>query len=650
MKKNINNKITPVHDLLSKIKKDVNKKVTRASSVFNMYGNKMKDLSINKSELNENALELNFINETSYFVFLCHLYSEYIHFKFNKLIQVDYLAKKLDKDGFYTWYVLTDRLKNELVNFISKSLIGSITIEYFSEFYESLLDKNEKKRLGQFYTPKEIVDLIVYEANINFDEINMQRKIMDPACGAGVFLTSVIKKMEDRCFGLELIKYVHSNLFGNDINPFAVVLTKLNLTFSLIVHVQGEKELLVFLEEYSDFPNILLQNTLVVTKEKTYDVIIGNPPYFKTTNSNDLSFYSEIIYGQPNVYGLFLFWALKHVSANGMVSFIIPQSFKSGLYFKKLREILSKLELVSLIHFKSRKKIFKDVEQAVVILTIKNAKRAQNDVNVISKIDNENRETTSFQTSMDNIIMDKRYNFFIFIPSTDGIFGLIERIYSEFDTLKDNGEYLFGTGAFVWNQHKDILLEHHNSEAIPIVYAGYIEKYNFINKDIYNEKIGKKRFASDVDRIKSMISMGQKLIVQRTSTFEDLQRIKACLFTEDFISNNSKYLLENHINFLYRKNNKRESIEENVLKFYLGIINSRLLNVIFSIKNGNTQVSSSELNLLPIANKQQNAIIEAVDRINRNPTTTLIESLNDVIYENYSLSDFEIDIVRNYSR
>ncbi|WP_372815010.1 hypothetical protein [Paenibacillus sp.] len=306
--------------------------------------------------------------------------------------------------------------------------------------------------------------------------------------------------------------------------------------------------------------------------------------------------------------------------------------------------------IVSLINFKSRKKIFKDVEQAVVILTIKNSKRSKNDVNVISKVDNENKETTSFQTSMDNIIMDKRYNYFIFIPSTDGILGLIEKIYNSSANLKENGEYLFGTGAFVWNQHKDLLIEQKTSDVIPIVYAGYIEKYNFNKKDIYNEKIGKKQFALNNDRLKTMISTGQKLIVQRTSTFEDLQRIKACLFKDDFIMNNSKYLLENHINFLYRKSDKSQAIETNVLKFYLGIVNSRLLNVIFSVKNGNTQVSSSELNLLPIATSQQDAIIEAVNRLEGNITKALIDSLDEIIYENYFLSNFEIDIVRNYRR
>ncbi|WP_214630371.1 N-6 DNA methylase [Paenibacillus agaridevorans] len=650
LKININNSISPLHDLLSRIKENISKNASENNETYNLYQSKVQDLSLNNNKLKENELRVNFINETSYFVFLCYLYSGFIQYKFNRVIPIEYLAKKLDTDMFYSWYELTDELKAEVLYLIDDKFIHSISEDYISQFYESLLDRNEKKRLGQFYTPKEIVDLIVYEANIDFDEVVMHRKIIDPACGAGVFLTRIIKKMEEKCSGMELVEYVYENLFGNDINPFAVVLTKLNLTFSLIEHIKGEEELLIFLEEFCNFPNVILRNTLMDTENRNYDVIIGNPPYFKTTTNKELSFYSEIIYGQPNVYGLFLYWALRHVSTNGMVSFIIPQSFKSGLYFLKLREILSKLELVSLISFKSRKKIFKDVEQAVVILTVKNSMRAKKDVNVISKVDNQDKETTSFQTSMDNIIMDRRYNYFIFIPSTDSILGLIEKIYNTSTNLKENGDYLFGTGAFVWNQHKDLLIEQKSLDTIPIVYASYVEKFNFITKDIYNEKIGKKQFASNSDRIGSMISTGQKLIVQRTSTFEDLQRIKACKFNDDFIVNNSQYLLENHLNFLYKKNVKSQEVDTNALNFYLGIINSRLLNVLFSVKNGNTQVSSSELNLLPIANRHQDAIIEAVSRLEGNLTKTAIDILDEIVYENYALSSSEIDIVRNYRR
>lgn len=641
---------TGIFNLLDLIKKGILKKISQNITHLNSYKNMILQLSSLGRKLNEDELKNNFINETSYFVFLCFLYSEYLNYHFQRKLSWRFLAGKLDVQGVYSWYKVTGKMTNEIVKLIDENLLNSLSIEYFSDFYESLLDNDEKKRLGQFYTPEEIVDLIVLEAGVNFDNIDMTKTIIDPACGAGVFLTRIVSKINKEFSYKEVVDFVYSNLYGNDINPFAVVLTKLNLTFNIISRLNNVKDLDDFLENYSELPNISLKNTLLETDDKNYDIIVGNPPYFKTTNDDSLLKYQEIIYGQPNVYGLFLYWALKHVSIDGIVSFIIPQSFKSGLYFLKLRKLISELEIVSLINFKSRTKIFKNVEQAVVILTIRNSLRKNTNINIVNKIDSKNKETFSFETSMDNVIMSKQYNYFIFIPSSNLILNLINKIYTESTNLKEEGNYLFGTGGFVWNQHKSLLESGQNQDSLPIIYAGFIDKFNFLYNDFSINNSEKKQFARFNEKIKPMITTGQKLIVQRTSTFEDLQRIKSCLIKDDFLNMNPTYLLENHVNFLYDKKHKDNLIPNNILKLYLGLINSKLLNIIFSVKNGNTQVSSSELNLLPISYKNQSAIIEMVNLIEMNPQSKLIDGLDEIIYENYSLTSSEIDIIRNYSR
>ena len=67
----------------------------------------------------------------------------------------------------------------------------------------------------------------------------------------------------------------------------------------------------------------------------------------------DIDGYDTIIYGQPNIYSLFMHWGLCHLCINGTMSFIVPQSIRSGLYFKNLREEIKELRIKSILHIDS---------------------------------------------------------------------------------------------------------------------------------------------------------------------------------------------------------------------------------------------------------------------------------------------------------
>ena len=80
---------------------------------------------------------------------------------------------------------------------------------------------------GQYYTPKKLVEESLYVTGINYEKID-ELKIVDPACGAGAFLICVLDKIANK--GSEkFLSVVENNIFGYDINPFAVMLTKLNI-------------------------------------------------------------------------------------------------------------------------------------------------------------------------------------------------------------------------------------------------------------------------------------------------------------------------------------------------------------------------------------------------------------------------------------
>jgi len=103
---------------------------------------------------------------------------------------------------------------------------------------------------------------LINELNEKLDEI----KILDPACGSGHFLTSVLaeivkirkmleRKKEERSSGMEIKKRtVMDNIFGVDIVPPAVEITKLRLWLSIISEL--EEDIKEIEEEDLALPNI----------------------------------------------------------------------------------------------------------------------------------------------------------------------------------------------------------------------------------------------------------------------------------------------------------------------------------------------------------------------------------------------------------
>ena len=65
-----------------------------------------------------------------------------------------------------------------------------------------------------------------------------------------------------------------------------------------------------------------------------FDIVIANPPYFKL-NKNDprATRHAYAVYGQPNIYGLFMVACARALAPEGRWCFITPRSWTNGPYF-----------------------------------------------------------------------------------------------------------------------------------------------------------------------------------------------------------------------------------------------------------------------------------------------------------------------------
>ena len=74
-----------------------------------------------------------------------------------------------------------------------------IPVEVISGIYESVIDPEKRKQNSAIYTPSFLVDYIFSETVDKFlNSHNRECKILDPACGSGIFLVHAYRRIVEQ--------------------------------------------------------------------------------------------------------------------------------------------------------------------------------------------------------------------------------------------------------------------------------------------------------------------------------------------------------------------------------------------------------------------------------------------------------------------
>lgn len=575
-----------------------------------------------------------------------------------------------------------------------------------------------RKAGGVYYTPQYIVDYIVSNTIGNLTKNKTPKevaeiKIVDPACGSGSFLLGAYQYLlnwhkdyylqnpnkknttttEGNLTTTEKKRILLNNIYGVDIDTNAVEVTKLSL---LLKCMEGEtqasiaNQMTMFNERVLPTldDNIKSGNSLIDTdyydnqidfgeerkikpfswqkafptifKNGGFDAVIGNPPYVDSRINEESSklywkeHYKSSKYGKTNTYEIFIEKGMQLLKKDRKLGYIIPIVLLNVSACKGLREVIIKNFRISEIAY-TEFSVFENANVDTMVILIDNASSKSNHKITINKFNNYFKEIIETNFIIQNDIKEiDEYK--ISVKSI----VIQAKIQENIDTIKISDELDFYNGIATGPDKEKYFSQHKvNSNYKPLVMGNNIGYYH-INYD--GRFINYDRKLLHRAREERIFLANEKIVMQRIRNLKLERRLICTIDRDNFYTFNS-------VNNLLLKNGSKYK-----LAYFLGLLNSNLINYLFKLNSLNTNITLSDLDLIPIrkidfknkddvekqtklANYTEQLLILYKELITVNLDSKKVQikskieynedKINSLVYELYNLTDDEIKIIEN---
>ncbi|SPA17226.1 Eco57I restriction-modification methylase domain-containing protein [Cupriavidus taiwanensis] len=462
--------------------------------------------------------------------------------------------------------------------------VGGSLIQYAHEAgraFVAEIGRNEQKLAGQFMTPPKIAQFMARRLVASVEHRHV--RLLEPSAGAGILVAAAVEALlekDERPSRIEALLY--------ELDP------RLSRTLIDLCERISHACAAVGVEfEYQTREEDFLLSDLAIEGEAIDGLLtIANPPFFKLNKTTDkrAGLHSYAVYGQPNVYGLFMAATARITPSNGRWCFIAPRSWMNGQYFKAVRHtMLRHLSMDSLHAFESRTNSFEEDEvlQETVIAWATGRALHESGSNILF--------TRSHGTSdLDDAMVQA-------IPAG--------RIVADDDqatvTLPNEGSDLFdgwtanlatyglkvSTGPVVAFRCRDFIRGERGDNTVPLLWMQHVGQQKV------SWPISKKaeHVRATAENAWTLVPNAPMVVMRRFSPKEDKRRVTCAPYLGTLPG--AVIGLENHLNYIHRPKGRMTPWE---VKGLSALLASSVVDAHFRAIAGSTQINATELRALPL--------------------------------------------------
>jgi len=316
------------------------------------------------------------------------------------------------------------------------------------------------------------------------------------------------------------------------------------------------------------------------------------------------------------------------------MTFIHPKTLLSDAYLSATRNfLLSHFATFDIINIVSRKDTFGAVLQSVVV-SLWNKNKKNNECHVTEIYKKSEFINLSLLSLEKNEIISPYKTLLV---SGNPIIYKIEKKLRNIETIPLN----FTTGSIEWNKYSSYLSGSKKATSKRLIYGENIQRFYFAES---RNRINTSFLSNKVSKIPVLTEIA--IFTQRTTAVEQPYRIIASIINPKTFD--LPIVSENHTNVFICN-------DIHIAYYLLGFLNSKLIDFYFRLFNSNTQVSSTELNRLPVIkpNKEQlwkiTSIVQDICNIKDKNSNLDIsrqeQELNNAVYCLYKLNYDEVRVI-----